>query len=89
MILSESRPVGLCGCLLSLAFGVYYAWLATRLVDLAPMFGIIAPPLDLPWLRLLPGYALALLIALAAGAIPAVLIGRQDIARLLSANKDA
>lgn len=89
MILAESLLVGLCACLLSLAFGVYYAWLATRLVDLAPMFGIIAPPLDLPWLRLLPGYALALLIALAAGAIPAVLIGRQDIARLLSTNKDA
>ena len=89
MILAEALLVGCCACLLSLAFGVYYAWLATRLVDLAPMFGIIAPPLDLPWLRLLPGYALALLIALAAGAIPAALIGRQDIARLLSAHKDA
>ena len=83
MILAESLLIGLCACVLSFCFGLYYAILATKLVDYAPIFGVIAPPLTIPWTRLLPGYAIAVIVSAIAGILPAVAIARKETALLL------
>ncbi|MBR5080247.1 MAG: FtsX-like permease family protein [Victivallales bacterium] len=83
MILAESLLIGLCACVLSFCFGLYYAILATKLVDYAPIFGVIAPPLTIPWTRLLPGYAIAIIVSAIAGILPAVAIARKETALLL------
>ena len=83
IILAESLLIGLCACVLSFCFGLYYAILATKLVDYAPIFGVIAPPLTIPWTRLLPGYAAAVIVAALAGILPAVAIARRETALLL------
>jgi putative ABC transport system permease protein len=88
MILAESLLIGLCACVLSFCFGLYYAILATKLVDYAPIFGVIAPPLTVPWTRLLPGYAAAVIVAALAGILPAVAIARQDTASLLQRTQE-
>ena len=88
MILAESLLIGLCACVLSFCFGLYYAILATKLVDYAPIFGVIAPPLTIPWTRLLPGYAAAVIVAALAGILPAVAIARQDTASLLQRTQE-
>ena len=83
MIVAEALMIGLCSCVMSFCFGLFYAWLAKSLVDYAPMFGIIAPPLSIPWNKLLPGYAMAVLLSIAAGIVPAVLASLQETSRLL------
>ena len=83
IILSEAVLIGLCACIMSFLFGLFYAWCATTIVDFAPMFGIIAPPLIIPWTELAIGYALTILISILAGIWPACNIGATDIASLL------
>lgn len=88
MILAESLLIGLCTCVLSFCFGLYYAILATKLVDYAPIFGVIAPPLTIPWTRLLPGYAAAVIVAALAGILPAIAIARRETASLLQRTQE-
>ena len=83
MIVAESVMIGICACVMSFCFGLFYSWLAKSLVDYAPMFGIIAPPLSIPWGKLLPGYALAVGLSVAAGILPAFFASLQEISRLL------
>jgi len=83
MIISEALMIGICACVMSFCFGLFYAWLAKSLVDYAPMFGIIAPPLSIPWSKLLPGYAMAIGLSMTAGAAPAILASHQETSRLL------
>ncbi|MBQ6474450.1 MAG: FtsX-like permease family protein [Victivallales bacterium] len=84
VILSEAMLIGLCACIMSFLFGLFYAWCATALVDFAPMFGIIAPPLIIPWAQLATGYALTILLTIVAGTWPACHAGASDIAELLA-----
>ena len=88
MILAESLLIGLCACVLSFCFGLYYAIIATKLVDYAPIFGVIAPPLTIPWTRLLPGYAAAIIVSALAGILPAVAIARRETASLLQRTQE-
>ncbi len=88
MIVAESLLVGLCTCLMSFFFGLFYAWNATGMVTVAPIFGVIAPPLSIPWAMLAPGYGLAVLLSVVAGGIPALMAGRKDIAELLARRQD-
>lgn len=83
IIFAEAILIGICAMVVSFAFGLYYSWLTTQMIDLAPMFGVIAPPLTIPWSRLLPGYALTLALAALAGIFPALATGMKDVATLL------
>ncbi len=83
IVLAEAVLIGLSACVLSFAFGVFYSWLADKMVEAAPMFGCIAPPLVVPWAKLLPGYALAVCLAAAAGVVPALRAGLAETSSLL------
>ena len=84
IILAEATLIGLCACLMSFLFGLFYAWCATTIVDFAPMFGVIAPPLVIPWTQLATGFVLTILLSIVAGIWPACRIGATDIASLLA-----
>lgn len=83
MILAEALLIGLCACVMSFSLGLFYAWIATRLTELAPMFGIIAPHLAIDWARLSFGYILAMGVCLLAGIGPAFSAGMEETSRLL------
>ncbi|MBR4222810.1 MAG: ABC transporter permease, partial [Victivallales bacterium] len=87
MILAEALLIGLCACVLSFCFGLFYAWVATSMVTLAPMFGVIAPPLTIPWTPLAQGFALAIGVCALAGAWPALAAGLTETSKLLQ-NKE-
>ncbi|MBR4673234.1 MAG: FtsX-like permease family protein [Victivallales bacterium] len=87
MILAEALLIGLCACVLSFCFGLFYAWVATSMVTLAPMFGVIAPPLTIPWGPLAHGFALAIGVCALAGIWPALAAGLTETAKLLQ-NKE-
>ncbi|MBQ9367584.1 MAG: FtsX-like permease family protein [Victivallales bacterium] len=86
MILAEALLIGLCACVLSFCFGLFYAWVATSMVTLAPMFGVIAPPLTIPWTPLAQGFALAIGVCALAGAWPALAAGLTETSKLLNTN---
>ena len=83
MIAAESILMGICACIMSLASGVFYAYLALKLVDFAPMFGIIAPEMLIPWSKLFYGFALTLGVCFCAGIVPAITAGMADTTTLL------
>ena len=83
MIAAESILMGICACIMSLASGVFYAYLALKLVDFAPMFGIIAPEMLIPWSKLFYGFALTLGVCFCAGIVPAITAGMTDTTTLL------
>ena len=62
-ILAEALLLGLCACTLATISAFLYAVLANKLVDYAPIFGIISPPLLIPLAKLLQGYAITLAIS--------------------------
>ncbi|MDO4575495.1 MAG: FtsX-like permease family protein [Planctomycetia bacterium] len=83
MVLAESLLIGLCACVMSLTFGLFYAWLANGMVLYTGLFGSIAPPMVVPWEKLAWGYGLALAVSIAASLYPAFWIGRQETTALL------
>ena len=66
-ILAESILLGLCACTLGTGSALIYASLAAKLVDYAPVFGVISPPLSIPLTKILPGYALTLAMSSLSG----------------------
>ncbi|MBR6373671.1 MAG: hypothetical protein IKS20_10860 [Victivallales bacterium] len=62
-ILAEALLLGVCACTLATFSAFLYASLANKLVDYAPVFGMISPPLALPLTKVLQGYAITLAIS--------------------------
>lgn len=83
LVIAESLLIGSCVCVMSFAAGTFYAHLALKLVDFAPMFGIIAPPMLIPWSELAKGYILALGVCFCAGIVPAITTGLSETTGLL------
>ncbi|MBP1583800.1 MAG: ABC transporter permease [Victivallales bacterium] len=83
LILAEALLIGICACVTSFCFGLFYSWLAISLVDYAPMFGVIAPPLTIPFAKLLPGYLIAIAVCALAGLFPAFRTSLRETSTLL------
>lgn len=81
LILAESVLIGFCAIVMSFLFGVFYSWL---LIHVTSMFGIVTPPLIIPWSKIGFGFGLAVLICLAASLYPAFLTGLKEPVELLS-----
>ncbi|MBQ7178082.1 MAG: hypothetical protein IJS08_11770, partial [Victivallales bacterium] len=64
-ILAEALLLGICACTLATISAFLYAALANKLVDYAPIFGIISPPLLIPLAKLIQGYTITLAISAA------------------------
>ena len=80
LILSESVLIGFCAIVMSFLFGVFYSWL---LIHVTSMFGIVTPPLIIPWSKIGTGFGLAVLICVAASLYPAFVTGLKEPVQLL------
>ena len=80
LILAESILIGFCAIAMSFLFGVFYSWL---LIHITSMFGIVTPPLLIPWSQVGFGFALTVFFCLAASIYPALVTGQKEPVELL------
>lgn len=84
MLWAETLMVSLCAVVMSLALGVLAAWCSIRILEYGYHFGIVTPPITMPWAHL--GYAVLLVLCLSSLAclIPAWRMKRAAVTDLLS-----
>lgn len=80
MILAESVLIGFCAIVMSFLFGVFYSWL---LIHVTSMFGVVTPPLIIPWNKIAYGFGLAVFLCVIASLYPAFITGRKEPVELL------
>ncbi len=80
LILAESVLIGCCAIVMSFLFGVFYSWL---LIHITSMFGVVTPPLIIPWAKVGFGFGFAILLCIAASIYPAFQIGLREPVELL------
>ena len=80
LILAEAILIGSCAIAMSFLFGIFYSWL---LIHITSMFGIVTPPLIIPWSKVGFGFTLTLCFCLAASIYPALVAGRKEPVELL------
>ncbi len=83
MILAEALLVGLCGCLLGLAAGLYAGWTTARMAHYIFHFSGLNITLVVPWISLGVGLTLALATSVLAALLPALLTARRTPLTLL------
>lgn len=84
MLWAETLMVSLCAVVMSLALGVLGAWCSIQILEYGYHFGIVTPPVTMPWTHL--GYAVLLVLALSSLAclLPAWRMKRASVTDLLS-----
>lgn len=84
MLWAETLMVSLCAVVMSLVLGVLGAWCSIRILEYGYHFGIVTPPITMPWAHL--GYAVLLVLALSTLAclLPAWRMKRASVTELLS-----
>ncbi len=87
LIIAEAVLIGLVACLLSLGFGVMAGWCGTGVSRYVSFFGGMATPLVVPWAKLSLGFAITLILCLAAALWPAFTTGRTEPLKLLQAGR--
>lgn len=80
LILAESVLIGFCAIVMSFLFGVFYSWL---LIHVTSMFGIVTPPLIIPWEKVGYGFGLAVCLCVLASLYPAFVTGLKEPIELL------
>lgn len=84
MLWAETLMVSLCAVVMSLVLGVLGAWCSIGILEYGYHFGIVTPPITMPWVHL--GYAVLLVLALSTLAclLPAWRMKRASVTELLS-----
>lgn len=84
MLWAETLMISLCSVVMSLVLGVLAAWCSIRILEYGYHFGIVTPPITMPWTHL--GYAVLLVLALSSLAclVPAWRMKRASVTDLLS-----
>lgn len=84
MLWAETLMVSMCAVVLSLVLGVLAAWCSIQILEYGYHFGIVTPPITMPWAHL--GYAVLLVLTLSSLAclVPAWRMKRASVVRLLS-----
>ncbi|MDO4550545.1 MAG: ABC transporter permease [Planctomycetia bacterium] len=80
MILAESVLIGLCAIIMSFLFGMFYSWL---LIHITSTFGIVVPPLVVPWAKIGFGFAVTVFLCILASIYPAFVAGTRKPMELL------
>ncbi|MEZ6187598.1 MAG: ABC transporter permease [Planctomycetota bacterium] len=87
LVLAEALLVGAVACALSLSLGLSASWAGVSLAQFISFFGGLAPPIVIPWAKILACTGGTLLLCLVAGVWPAIQIGRSDTLELLQAGR--
>lgn len=84
MLWAETLMISLCAVVMSVALGVLGAWCSIQILEYGYHFGIVTPPITMPWAHL--GYAVLLVLALSTLAclLPAWRMKRASVTDLLS-----
>lgn len=84
MLWAETLMISLCAVVMSLVLGVLAAWCSIQILEYGYHFGIVTPPITMPWAHL--GYAVLLALALSSLSclIPAWRMKRASVTDLLS-----
>ena len=84
MLWAETLMISLCSVVMSVALGVLGAWCSIQILEYGYHFGIVTPPITMPWVHL--GYAVLLVLALSTLAclLPAWRMKRASVTDLLS-----
>lgn len=84
MLWAETLMISLCAVVMSVALGVLGAWCSIQILEYGYHFGIVTPPITMPWTHL--GYAVLLVLALSTLAclLPAWRMKRASVTDLLS-----
>lgn len=84
MLWAETLMISLCAVVMSAALGVLGAWCSIQILEYGYHFGIVTPPITMPWVHL--GYAVLLVLALSTLAclLPAWRMKRASVTDLLS-----
>ena len=87
MLWAETLMISLCAVIMSLVLGVLAAWCSIQILEYGYHFGIVTPPITMPWAHL--GYAVLLVLTLSTLAClaPAWRMKRASVTDLLSAGE--
>lgn len=87
MLWAETLMVSLCAIVMSLSLGVLGAWCSIQILEYGYHFGIVTPPITMPWSHL--GYAVLLVLGLSSLAclLPSWRMKRTSVMDLLSARE--
>lgn len=87
MLWAETLMVSLCAIVMSLSLGVLGAWCSIQILEYGYHFGIVTPPITMPWSHL--GYAVLLVLGLSSLAclLPSWRMKRTSVTDLLSARE--
>lgn len=87
-ILVEGLMIALVAGLLALGFGILSGWCGSGMAQYMSFFGGLHPPLVIPWLPILGGFSLVLLLGVGIAAWPAISIGRSRPMDLLQSGNE-
>jgi putative ABC transport system permease protein len=87
-ILVEGLMIAFVAGLLSLGFGILSGWCGSGMAQYMSFFGGLHPPLVIPWLPILGGFLLVLLLGVGIAAWPAISIKRSRPMDLLQSGND-
>ncbi len=84
MLWAETLMISLCAVVMSLALGVLAAWCHIQILEYGYHFGIVTPPITMPWEHL--GYAVLLVLGLSTLAclFPALRMKKAPVTQLLT-----
>ena len=87
-ILVEGLMIAFVAGLLSLGFGILSGWCGSGMAQYMSFFGGLHPPLVIPWLPILGGFLLVLLLGVGIAAWPAISIKRSRPMDLLQSGNE-
>ncbi len=84
LLWAETLMISLCAVVMSLALGVLAAWCNIQILEYGYHFGIVTPPITMPWAHL--GYAVLLVLGLSSLAclFPALRMKKAPVTQLLA-----
>ncbi len=87
MLWAETLMISLCSVVMSLALGVLGAWCSIRILEYGYHFGIVTPPVTMPWAHLACAVLFVLALSSLACLLPAWRMKRASVTDLLSARE--
>ena len=84
MLWAETLMVSLCSVVMSLVLGVLGAWCSIQILEYGYHFGVVTPPVTMPWAHLACAVLLVLALSSLACLLPAWRMKRASVTDLLS-----
>ena len=84
MLWAETLMVSLCAVVMSLVLGVLGAWCSIQILEYGYHFGVVTPPVTMPWAHLACAVLLVFVLSSLACLLPAWRMKHASVTDLLS-----